>query len=93
MKSSVEKVIIYFSLIILINSSYIYEALHNSENKFDQIMICNTTEVETRIVYNDDFQQNLTQKFVKVNTTMQKKNPQTQIGWNTSSYLGLFQTS
>jgi hypothetical protein len=82
-------IIKYFSLIILTHSSYIYEALHNSEDKFYEIMILNTTQVETRLVYNDDFQLNMTQKYVKGNVSLYK-NFKNQIGWNTSSYLGLF---
>ena len=81
--------VIYFSLIIFTQSSYIYDAIHNSENKFEEIMILNTTQVETRLVYNDDFQLNMTQKYVKGNVSLYK-NFKNQIGWNTSSYLGLF---
>ncbi len=54
--------------------------------------ICNTTEVETRIVYNEDFQKNMTQKYVIGNQLLFRNFP-LQIGWNTSSYLGLFQSS
>ncbi len=92
MRPCILTIIKYFSLIILTHSSYIYEALHNSVDKFEEIMILNTTQVETRLVYNDDFQKNMTQKYVKGNVSWWR-NFQNQIGWNTSSYLGLFQSS
>jgi hypothetical protein len=58
-------VIKLFLLTNLINSSYIFDALHNSDDKYYQASILNITNVERRYVYNDDFQKNITEIYVK----------------------------
>ena len=85
-----------FSIIFVLQSinlllgGYLFDSINDPENRLKSVIILNDTITSFKMLYNDDYMMNMTEKYIKGTAIYDIDLNNFTIGWNTSLYIGEF---